>query len=366
MSLDNDQRLISADDHMDIYALPRDLWQDRLPKQFRDAGPRVVDTDDGLYWQCEGRTFSPYGRKSKGFLSADDFGLRPSQPEERIKDMDRDGVYSHVIYAPTTTGLRIQDQALKAECLKAYNDWAAEFNQYDPNRLIALPDIPSGDPASAAEELQRCIKMGHRGVIISSAADAIARGVDPIFEKSWHGFWDVAEETCTPVHIHLGGGLHSLVPVLRSWKFAAMVAVSPIQLDEILAGMIFSGILEQRPNVRFVLGEAGLGWIPYVLERLDHELHKFGSQLDDHKLDMLPSEIFHRQCLVTYEDEQFGVECIPRIGVDNVMWASDYPHGDSTWPESRKAIAASSLADLGEEAVRKITCDNAASVYRIE
>jgi len=366
MSLDPNQRLISADDHMDIYVLPEDLWQTRLPKAYRDKGPRVVDTDDGPYWQCEGRTFSPYGRKSKGFLSADDFGFRPSQPAERIKDMDRDGVYSHVIYSPTTTALKIEEPGLKVECLKAYNDWAAEFNEHDRNRLIALPDIPSDDPASAAAELQRCIEMGHRGVIISSVADTIRRGVKPIFDESWHRFWDIAQEARTPIHIHLGGGLHSIEPVLRSWRFAAMVAVAPVQLDEVLAGMIFSGILEKRPEVNFVLGEAGLGWIPYILERMDHELHKFGPQLEDHRLEMLPSEIFHRQVLVTYEDEEFGVECIPRIGFDNVMWASDYPHGDSTWPESRKAIAESPLASLGEEAVRKITWENAARVYHIE
>ncbi|NQZ98601.1 MAG: amidohydrolase [Myxococcales bacterium] len=366
MALAPDQRLISADDHMDIYVLPKDLWESRLPEEFRSAGPRVVDTDDGPYWQSEGRTFGPYGRKAKGFISANDFGFRPSQPEERLKDMDRDGVYSHVIYSPTTTALQFQDPALKVACLAVYNDWAAEFNRHDRNRLIALPDIPSSSPDAASAELLRCIENGHRGAIISGVAGAIAKGIDPIFDDSWHRFWDIAEEARTPIHIHLGGGLHSLQAKLGSWRFPAMVAVAPIQLDEILCGMIFSGILEQRPNVKFVLGEAGLGWIPYVLERMDHELHKYGDQMHDHKLSMLPSEIFHRQVLVTYEDEQFGVECIPRIGFDNVMWASDYPHGDSTWPESRKAIDASPLAALGEEAVRKITYENAAMVYGIE
>ena len=366
MALSPDQRLISADDHMDIYVLPKDLWESRLPAKYRDAGPRVVETDDGPYWQSEGRTFSPYGRKSKGFISANDFGFRPSQPEERLKDMDQDGVYSHVIYSPTTTALQFQDPELKIECLKAYNDWAAEFNRHDHNRLIALPDIPSSSPDAAAVELTRCIENGHRGAIISGVAGTIAKGVEAIYEDSWHRFWDIAEETKTPIHIHLGGGMHSLQAKLGSWRFPAMVTVAPIQLDEILVGMIFSGILEQRPNVRFVLGEAGLGWIPYVLERMDHELHKYSDNMHDYKLSMLPSEIFRRQVLVTYEDEQFGVECIPRIGIDNVMWASDYPHGDSTWPESRKAINDSPLAALGEEAVRKITYENAAKVYGIE
>ena len=366
MALDPNQRLISADDHMDIYVLPKDIWESRLPDAYRDKGPRVVETDDGPHWQTEGRVFSPYGRKAKGFISANDFGFRPSQPEQRLEDMDRDGVYSHVIYSPTTTALQIQDPELKAECLKAYNDWAAEFNQFDRNRLIALPDIPSADPGDATAELERCIDLGHRGAIISGVAGAIAKGVEPVFAESWHRFWDLAEKHRVPMHVHLGGGLHSLQPKPGSWSFPAMVAVAPIQLDEILCGMIFSGILEQRPNVKFVLGEAGLGWLPYVLERMDHEHEKYADKTADHKLSMLPSEIFRRQVLVTYEDEEFGVECIPRIGVDNVMWASDYPHGDSTWPESRKAIDQSPLQSLGEEAVRKITYENAARVYGIE
>jgi len=366
MSLDAAMRLISADDHMDLYVLPRDLWETRLPAALRERGPRVVETEDGEWWEAEGRRFTPYGRKSAGLLSAGDFGFRPSQPEERLKDMDRDGVYSHVIYSPTTTALRIEDPELKNACLKAYNDWAAEFNRFDRNRLIALPDIPSHDPVAAAAELTRCVELGHRGAIISNTADTKARGVDPIYEDSWARFWDIAQETAMPIHVHLGGGLHTLEGRQNSWRFPAMVAAIPMQLDEILCGMLFSGTLEKRPDVKFVLGEAGLGWIPYMLERLDHELHKYGDKCLDYRPEMLPSEIFRRQVLVTYEDEEFGVECLPRIGFDSVMWASDYPHGDSTWPESRKAINESPLMRFGDEAVRKITFENAARVYGIE
>jgi predicted TIM-barrel fold metal-dependent hydrolase len=130
--------------------------------------------------------------------------------------------------------------------------------------------------------------------------------------------------------------------------------------------MVFSGILEKRPNVKLVLGEAGLGWIPYVVERLDHELVKYWDTIKDHRLEMKPSEIFARQIYVTYEDEKVGVELIPHIGIGNVMWASDYPHGDSTWPESRKAIEQSPIASLGDDAMRKIIADTCAELYGIE
>jgi predicted TIM-barrel fold metal-dependent hydrolase len=321
----------------------------------------VEETDDGPWWFCDGKRIAPSGRKEAGYISANDHGFRPGQPDTRLEDMDRDGVQAQVIYGPTCTHLQLDDAILHEQVARAYNDWAAEFQKQAPDRLILLPDIPPYDPKAAARELERCAKIGHRGAILGST---VGRG-EPLFEEAWLPFWDAAEELKFPIHVHLTarGGLHSIRPQLGSWRMPAMVAVVTMQLDEVLAGMIFSGVLEQRPNVRFVMGEAGLGWIPYVIERLDHELHKYGSKITDHKIGMLPSEIFARQVYTTYEDEKLGVELIPRIGADNVMWASDYPHGDSTWPHSRKALAESPLAQHGPEVLKKVTCDNAARVY---
>jgi predicted TIM-barrel fold metal-dependent hydrolase len=257
------------------------------------------------------------------------------------------------------TQLQISDGPLHEQVASVYNEWAAEFQRQAPQRLVLLADIPPYDPQAAKNELVRCAKLGHKGAIVSST---VGRG-KPLFDPAWDGFWDAAQEIGMPIHVHLAGGLHSLAMKLGSWQMPAAVAVVPIQLDETLAGLIFSGVLEKRPRVKFVMGEAGLGWIPYVVERLDHELHKYGSKIKDHRIGMLPSEIFARQCFTTYEDEKLGVELIPRIGVGNVMWASDYPHGDSTWPHSRKALAESPLAQHGPEVLRKVTCENAARVY---
>jgi predicted TIM-barrel fold metal-dependent hydrolase len=359
MSLPADQTIISADDHLDIHAMPPDLWSTRLPAAWRAKGPRVEETDDGPWWFCEDRRISPSGRKEAGFISANDHGFRPGQPQARLEDMDRDGVRAQVVYGPTCTQLRIGDPALYEQVAKVYNEWAAEFQREDPERLILLADLPSHDPEAARQELERCASLGHRGAIVSST---VGRG-EPLFHEVWDGFWDTAQEIGIPIHVHLAGGLHSLEMKLGSWRMPAAVAVVPMQLDETLAGLVFSGTLEKRPKVKFVMGEAGLGWIPYVIERLDHELDKYGAKIQDHKIGMKPSEIFARQIFTTYEDEGVGVELIPRIGTDNVMWASDYPHGDSTWPHSRKALAESPLAQHGPEVLRKVTCDNAAHVY---
>jgi predicted TIM-barrel fold metal-dependent hydrolase len=363
MSLPADQILISADDHLDIHAMPPTMWQERLAKKWRDRGPKVEETENGPYWFCDGVKVSPSGRKEAGYIRSHDHGFRPGQPLTRMEDMDKDGVLAQVVYGPTCTQLQVHDADLHEQVALVYNDWAAEFQSQTSGRLILLPDLPSYNPTVATAELQRCAKLGHRGAIVS---ETVGRG-EPIFEDSWSSFWDAADEIGIPIHVHLSsGGTHSIKMKLNSWRSPAFVAVVPIQLDETLSGMIFSGTLERHPRVRFVMGEAGLGWIPYVVERLDHELHKYGSKIADYKIQSLPSEIFAKQVFTTYEEEKLGVELIPRIGVDNVMWASDYPHGDSTWPHSRQSVAESSLAQHGPEVVRKVTCENAARVYGFE
>ena len=150
MTLDPDQRIISADDHMDIHALPPELFEERLPAALRDVGPRVVETENGPFWQAEGRLLSPSGNKGKGYIGSADHGLRPGRPETRLEDMDRDGVFAHVIYSPMTTQMRISDAELRAACMRAYNDWAVDFNGVDPRRLLLLSHLPGHDPKAAA------------------------------------------------------------------------------------------------------------------------------------------------------------------------------------------------------------------------
>src|SRR5262249_12194848 len=163
-------------------------------------------------------------------------------------------VHAQVVYGPTCTQLQINDAALHAQVARVYNDWADEFQREAPDRLILLADIPPYDSQVAKRELERCAKLGHRGAIVGSTA---GRG-KPLFDADWAECWDAAEEIGIPIHVPLSpGGLPSLTPKLGSWEMPAAVAVVPMQLDETLSGLIFSGILEKRPRVKFVMGEAG-------------------------------------------------------------------------------------------------------------
>ena len=203
MALCSDQRLVSADDHMDIHVLPPTLFQERLPANLRENGPRVVDTDDGPFWRVEGRLMSPSGRKGKGLLHADEHGFRPGQPDRRAS-------------RTWTTGRRVFPRDLQpdddadagpgADPARGVHDRLQRLGGglqlgISPQRLVPLASIPASTPEEARDELLRVAKLGLRGGIVSQF-----EGSEPIFEDSWHPFWDAAQEVGLPIHVHLDSG----------------------------------------------------------------------------------------------------------------------------------------------------------------
>jgi predicted TIM-barrel fold metal-dependent hydrolase len=359
--MDISWRLYSCDDHLDIWNLPRDVWEDRLPARLRARAPRVVDQGEAAWWTCDGTVLGPFGTRLMKDYSAisragiEDDGIRAATPSLRLADMDRDGVYVSVIYGPNLFGLPIDDPALKAAVLAGYNDWAVEFNRHDPARLSVLPVLPTHAPEAAIGELERVARLGHRGVIISPFE---FRCSDP----EWERFWDAAQATGLPVSFHIGHGTSQVRVAPRSWELAAFSAVGPMQLDEPLAMMVYSGVLERHPRLRLVLAESGIGWLPYFVHRMDAAAEKHVPKADDYKLKARPSEIFRRQVYATFEEEPLGPQLLPLLGADNFMWASDYPHPDSTFPRSRAAIA-EAFHGLDAGFIERVTATNCARLY---
>ena len=353
-------RLYSCDDHLDLWNLPRDLWVDRLPARLCERGPRVADQGGGAWWTCDGAVMSPY-RLATGYSAIqragiEDDGSRVSDPTLRLDDMDRDGVYASVIYGPNLFGMPIADPELKAAVLAGYNDWALEFNRHAPDRLCVLPVLPTHAPEAAVAELERVATLGHRGAIISPFE---FRCSDP----AWDRLWSVAEATGLPVSFHIGHGTSQVRVAPGSWELAAFAAVGPMQLDEPLAMMIYSGVLERHPGLRLVLAESGIGWLPYFVRRMDQTAEKHVAKAQDYQLKAKPSEIFRGQVYATFEEEPLGPSLLPLLGPDNFMWASDYPHPDSTFPHSRQAIA-EAFAGLDDSFVQQVTATNCARLYQ--
>ena len=356
----------SCDDHLDLRAVPPDLWASRLSRADAERGPKVVPRDGAHVWVCEDRVLGGSGLppdtrlvkklSAIGRAGIDDDGHRAATPKLRLEDMDRDGLWVSVIYGPLALGFPIDDPALQSACFAAWNDWAIEeFNAVAPDRLCVLAFLPGHSPDAAAAELERCAAMGHRGAII----DVFSIDVG---DRAWDRLWAAAEETGLPISFHLKAGSWSgLSYRIGKWQSVAFASVLPLQLDEPLATMVFSGALERHPGLRLVLAECGLGWLPYFLSRLDMEWRKMRGSLDE-PITTEPSELFRRQVMAAFEEEPLGAELIPLLGADLCMWASDYPHTDSTFPHSREAIE-ETLGTLSADDRRKITATNCARVY---
>jgi predicted TIM-barrel fold metal-dependent hydrolase len=167
------------------------------------------------------------------------------------------------------------------------------------------------------------------------------------------------------VSFHIGQGTSQVRVAPGSWELAAFSAVGPMQLDEPLAMMIYSGVLAERPKLRLVLAESGIGWLPYFVKRLDAAGEKHVPRAKDYQLREKPSEVFRRQVYATFEEEPLGPELLPLLGPDNFMWASDYPHPDSTFPHSREAIA-EAFHGLDPAFTEQVTATNCKRLYGFE
>ncbi len=376
-----DYRVISADDHIDMPWLPKDLWQTRVPRQWRERAPRVVDTPDGPYWVCGEARWDPWGGRMGAAgamgsrrLALDRGGvlepgvLRPTTTELRLADMDRDGIDATVMYGPIVP-LLIEDPELRQVCYRAYNDWLAEFCATAPARLVGAGLIPIDEPKAAADEVRHLKQLGLRtGMFLA------ARVERPLWDPAWEPLWQAAAEAGMPLGFHLGGGLRTVVysgpQATDAGNMGVRVSCSTLQMDEPLAAVIFSGALERHPGLNIVLAETGIGWLPYMLERMDDTYRKF---LDAEEywrthgglqLTMPPSVCFRRQVWATFQTDHVGVRLVDVLGEQRVMWASDYPHADSTWPESQTAIE-ENFGAVAPGARRRILCDNARELYKL-
>jgi uncharacterized protein len=360
--------IYSCDDHLDLRAVPPTLWESRLSTSEAARAPRVVERDGERVWVCEGRVLGGSGYRGAagekirqlsaiGRAGIDDDGYRAGNAKLRLEDLDRDGLAASVIYGPLAIGLPIEDPELQTTCFEAWNDWAAEeFNNVAPDRLSLLSFLPSHSPDAAAAELERCATLGHRGAIIDVFSMDLG---DP----AWDRLWAAGATTRLPISLHIKGGSWSgLSYQIGKWQAAAFATIMPLQLDEILATLIFSGVLERHPELQVVLAESGVSWLPYFLARADMEWNALKGGLE-YAPTMSPSELFQRQVYATFEEEAFP-EQIPVLGADRCMWASDYPHTDSTFPESRRVID-ETLAVLTPEDRRKVTGTNCAELYHL-
>ena len=379
-----DYRLISVDDHV---IEPADVWQNRLPAGLRERGPRMESTEKGDLWVIAGKRVrgivglgAAAGRRFEDYtprnLSFDE--IRPGcyDAKARLEDMDTDGVDAQVLFGSMVgfagsvfIELAERDPELAHACVLAYNDWlASEWCATDPARLIPQCILPLWDFDAAHTELERALDLGHRAVLLPALPHAL--GLPALTDDSWEPILSTCSDAGAPVALHIAGSMASkeLVSMMGEGlkpgsgvAGEALVATAPLSNFGILAAVIFSGLPVRYPDLKLVSVEGGIGWVPYFLERMDwiYTRHRFWTQS---KLTELPSTYFKRQMYATFISDGSGIDALERIGVGNVMWESDYPHSDTTWPDSRKYID-EEMGQLSEEDRHQVIAGNAIQLY---
>jgi len=378
--------VISADGHCRLMHLPFDLWTKRLPRTLLENGPRVVEGPDGTrQWVVEGRVWSGVGWAGVGRGPVNCYtraGL-PEEPEPgvfraanakyRCEDMDRDGVDAELVNGPYEHIAAIRDPELRIACVRAVNDWARELYAESDGRFIMLLPLPCQTPEEAAAELLRVADFGLPTGVIFDWVNA----PEPVLHQMWEPVWAAAAATGLPVNFHANpsGGSRQMgvgVTTAQPRNQALMrVANFPMgAMGELMSAVVFSGICDRHPGVRFVLEEAGVGWVPFLFWRFDRE-YDFGGPdsrvfKPDIELSKQPTEFVKRQLFFTFEvEEEGGFRRVPEIGLTNFLWASDFPGLDSPWPHSKAMGHAPAEAALGKEGLHQLVFDNAVNLYKM-
>jgi predicted TIM-barrel fold metal-dependent hydrolase len=382
--------LISVDDHI---LEPPNVWQDRVPAKDRDAAPRMVTDADGEAWLYEDKRMPTVGLSAAAGRRKDEFTLAPITYADmrpgcydsaaRLVDMDRAGIIASLCFPsfPRFCGqifYEARDKDLALTCVRAYNDWLLEeWCGAAPGRFIPMTLIPLWDPALAVAEMERCAALGSRAIAFSENPEPL--GLPTIFDRN--GYWDPVLDAAAAndliVCMHVGssstlGSIASDAPPLANLAYGA------VRTAGAMLGWLFSGHFQRRPNLKIALSEGNVGWMPYFLERAVQVVDKQrywatkGETFSDFGMTNTGSEFVHEMDVrALFRDHVYGcfiedfhgVNSLDELGVDNVMIETDYPHSDSTWPDSI-AVAKKQVGHLPPEVQYKVLRGNAERLFR--
>jgi predicted TIM-barrel fold metal-dependent hydrolase len=395
MPLQDHMKLISVDDHLVEH--PR-VWQDRLPTRLRDAGPRIIETTKAVplgkeiggnlgsstsvekhvqVWTYEGRIYPQLGLNAVAGRSPAEYGLDPMRfdemipgcydPVQRVKDMDLDGVQAASCFPsfPRFSGtvfMEADDKDLAHLCVQAYNDFVLdEWCAAAPDRLIPIVLLPMWDRELSVAEIQRTAAKGAKA--ISFPENPSPLGLPSFHTDHWDPVFAAAAEASMPLALHFGSSGKPPITAPDA-PMAVMIALMGTNSMDATADLLFSPVFHRHPELKVMLAEGGIGWVPYLLERCDYtwDRHRW---YQDINRDVPPSELFRKHFYTCFIDDEVGLEIRERIGIETLTWECDYPHSDSNWPNSRKR-ATEMFADVPDEDVHRIVELNARAALRFD
>ncbi len=333
--------LISSDSH--VMEDP-ELWFNRLPAGMKDQAPR-------------------YAKKQvDGF--ADKKGGR--DPNARLTEMVQDGVSGEVLYPSLAlTQFGIENAELQEACFRIYNDWLAEYCRVDTDRLVGVALLSSFNIQNAVKELERCRQQGLRGGLIWQVPHPDL----PFTSGHYDPLWAAAEALKMPMSLHILTGFgysKNLFTMSGLDMYRNSVNVKLLEAANTMLELIMSGVCDRFPGLKFVIVENEIGWMPFVIEQWDRYYKRFQkSGTNPVNLPKLPSEYFASNFYATFFNDPAGGHLLAKWGEDNCMWSNDYPHGNSTWPNSRDVIARD-LGHLSPERRAKIVATTAQKLYNMQ
>jgi predicted TIM-barrel fold metal-dependent hydrolase len=367
-----DMILVSVDDHV---CEPPDMWEGRVPAQWKDRAPKLVHKADGSdVWVFEGQQIPNVGLNAVAGRRPEEYGMEPTaltqlragcyDVDARIEDMNANGVLGSLCFptVPGFVGELFGKQAaagngeLAITMLRAYNDWHIDgWCGKHPGRFIPLAIPPIWDAEEMGREVRRVAKKGCHAITFADNPGNL--GFPSLHSEKWDPFWKACADEGTIVCIHIGSGTRMNLQDPGA-PIEVMIAGTPITLFNCATELVFSNIFTKFPTLKIALSEGGIGWIPYFLERIDYvHDHHHKWTLHGFPNGKKPSDVFREHIITCFIDDAAGVRNRDLIGIDNITWECDYPHSDSTWPKAPE-ILWKSLAGVPDADIHKITWQN--------
>ena len=374
-------QLVDADAHVNP---PPTFWDGYLPSRFAGQGPKIErgtpeDAHDWIVFEGARRPLnvmsavSGQGKKFRPTGRAEDLRSGNWEPAARLADMDQDGVTTAVMYGGGPLGTA--DNDLYIASFDAYNHWLADFCRYDAKRLVGVGYLPMQDVEQSIAMAHDAARRGLKGVNIPAfpqsmtgqriggfGAQALALTGDPDGSRQYDDpefdpFWKTCVDHDLAVTIHLGARIAR--PGQR--MFLPNMVMSKLCMAEPISILIFGGVFDRFPDLRFGAIESGVGWLAFVGEYMDaiYDNQRHWLKLE---LKHRPSEYLDRNVYASFIRDPEGVRNRHHAGGRNIMWSTDYPHSETTWPESR-AVMDWQFGGLPDEEIRPIVCDNARRFY---
>jgi predicted TIM-barrel fold metal-dependent hydrolase len=368
--------LVSVDDHV---VEPPHVFDGRLPAKYVDVAPKLVRRDDGTQaWMYDGNAIINVGLNAVAGRPPEEYGFEPTaldqmregcwDIDERVKDMDANGLLGSLCFPsfPQFCGqlfARTADKDQALAMVRAYNDWHIEdWCGSHPGRHIpcAIPTL--WDPQLMADEVRRVSAKGCHAVTFSENPAKL--GYPSLHSDHWDPFWAACQETDTVVCLHIGSS-SQMVMTAEDAPVDVMITLTPMNIVQAAADLIWSPVLRKFPNIKIALSEGGIGWIPYFLERIDYVYQHHKAWTFQDFGDKLPSQLFSERIITCFIDDAFGVENRRYLNLDNITWECDYPHSDSTWPNAPELLH-KYLAGVPDSDVNKITHENAMRIFNYD